>query len=66
MCFRPLAGIMVLINFNQHNVYMTQYRFRPLAGIMVLILDGKAGETKVGSKCFRPLAGIMVLITKGR
>ena len=63
-CFRPLAGIMVLIMCCR---CMTckggENSFRPLAGIMVLI-KGSRGIFKKVQKCFRPLAGIMVLIRK--
>ena len=39
--FRPLAGIMVLIEFNELHEGMTPMEsFRPLAGIMVLIKRG--------------------------
>ena len=38
ICFRPLAGIMVLINVClAQNGYLVGECFRPLAGIMVLI-----------------------------
>ena len=36
-CFRPLAGIMVLISRTQSPEPRPLARFRPLAGIMVLI-----------------------------
>ena len=38
-CFRPLAGIMVLISdFDPDDSSGIHVRFRPLAGIMVLIV----------------------------
>ena len=37
-CFRPLAGIMVLIRSGWHDIkFKVHACFRPLAGIMVLI-----------------------------
>ena len=36
-CFRPLAGIMVLIMASQYRMVYHVHCFRPLAGIMVLI-----------------------------
>ena len=61
-CFRPLAGIMVLITLQEllEEKGVTQ-SFRPLAGIMVLILK-TFNSFMVLSFRFRPLAGIMVLI----
>ena len=39
-CFRPLAGIMVLILIRRRNVLLHKIAsFRPLAGIMVLIIN---------------------------
>ena len=37
LSFRPLTGIMVLINMNLTNVLIITFSFRPLTGIMVLI-----------------------------
>ena len=39
-CFRPLAGIMVLILLLFYAIPMYVLCFRPLAGIMVLIITG--------------------------
>ena len=64
--FRPLAGIMVLI---ERVGLITSSdgtpSFRPLAGIMVLIKYIREHSFSVGIG-FRPLAGIMVLIYKTR
>ena len=62
-CFRPLAGIMVLISLIRDNnsiVYLSG--FRPLAGIMVLIKNSLPSSLRPIQVSFRPLAGIMVLI----
>ena len=63
-CFRPLAGIMVLIVMHILIMLLRHIkRFRPLAGIMVLIHWGESQQRSIsGSWGFRPLAGIMVLI----
>ena len=61
--FRPLAGIMVLINGGliMYNM-MARAGFRPLAGIMVLIEKAAIRKGAGDDFGFRPLAGIMVLI----
>ena len=64
-CFRPLAGIMVLIFYIRLSRYRQGRRrcFRPLAGIMVLIaITAIRLVYTLISRSFRPLAGIMVLI----
>ena len=66
VCFRPLAGIMVLIDKRTGNQELRGTSFRPLAGIMVLIRKGSGNRCiRTGKKSFRPLAGIMVLICLG-
>ena len=61
-CFRPLAGIMVLIKFIWDSSTSLMTRFRPLAGIMVLIMPHWFMKCVTCGRSFRPLAGIMVLI----
>ena len=62
--FRPLVGIMVLINWMQTLTRCFRLgSFRPLAGIMVLIAGSAGQRSRAQAHRFRPLAGIMVLIT---
>ena len=64
-CFRPLAGIMVLICFHCETKAMSPAScFRPLAGIMVLVTHNLIVLSSRDVKRFRPLAGIMVLIAR--
>ena len=61
--FRPLTGIMVLINNKQEAaIRMAKECFRPLTGIMVLILTLVVVVVSFLLLRFRPLTGIMVLI----
>ena len=62
MSFRPLAGIMVLIDgYVLNNDEAGQNSFRPLAGIMVLILI-LLGVSMAGGKAVSvPLRGLWFL-----
>ena len=62
-CFRPLAGIMVLIlcgRKTNHWVYCLVSV--PLRGLWFLSAENRLSYPMSRCRCFRPLAGIMVLI----
>ena len=65
ICFRPLAGIMVLIGHLRTAMGKGRQSFRPLAGIMVLI-ELKLGN-KAGNQCAVsvPLRGLWFLSQTG-
>ena len=60
--FRPLAGIMVLINSTVTSIFTNMTAsFRPLAGIMVLITRLKKWEEGNGNAVSVPLRGLWFL-----
>ena len=63
-CFRPLAGIMVLIIIASMIVLKKLHGVVsvPLRGLWFLSLIRDKNSIVYLSECFRPLAGIMVLI----
>ena len=60
--FRPLAGIMVLIDVIGQRGFVDDIVSVPLRGLWFLSSAEKIVKT-INPACFRPLAGIMVLIS---